>query len=231
MLAEGGCVYHVESISPLVGDFVTYDFRLIGAEVKGCRMLGGIAAEIPPPVWASGGLEVVPIKLPLSLPSPRASDPVGLDHSGGFITFAKPHKTLSESLQKREPDRHRPSCVLHFFFAVVTSRSVPKTQSATSRTENTPNTPGILRMAVVWLRAIFGPDFDTIFLSTLHECACGPTKAHYFLFCPHRHFYDSRLLLDKNACGPTKGGTGCHFHKFNSLFCWYLLVFCFCCDD
>ena len=37
--------------------------------------------KISPALWAAGGLGVVSIKLPLSLPSPRASNPEVLDDS------------------------------------------------------------------------------------------------------------------------------------------------------
>ena len=50
--------------------------------------------------WATGGLAVVIGKLPLSLPSPRALDPAGLDHSRVHIAFAKVYELPSESLQK-----------------------------------------------------------------------------------------------------------------------------------
>ena len=42
------------------------------------------------PLGSGGGLEAVLVKLLLSLPSPRASDPVGLDRSRANIDFAKP---------------------------------------------------------------------------------------------------------------------------------------------
>ena len=59
---------------------------------------------IPPALWATGGLGIVTGKLPLSLPSPRALDPVGLDRSRVHITFSKAYKTPSESLQKCGPE-------------------------------------------------------------------------------------------------------------------------------
>ena len=54
----------------------------------------------PPALWATGSLEVVTGKLPLSLPSPWASDPAGLDHPRLYIAFSKAYKTPGESLQK-----------------------------------------------------------------------------------------------------------------------------------
>ena len=46
------------------------------------------------------GFVVVSIKIPLSLPSPRASDPAGLEVARAYVVFSKPYKTPSESLQK-----------------------------------------------------------------------------------------------------------------------------------
>ena len=60
--------------------------------------------DIPPAPWATGGLEVVASKLPPSLPSPRALDPAGLDHSRSHIAFAKVYELQSESLQKCDPN-------------------------------------------------------------------------------------------------------------------------------
>ena len=62
---------------------------------------------IPPALWATGGLEVVPGKLPLPLPSPRASDPAPLYLLRANIVFANPDDLPSEWLQKSdyvEPD-------------------------------------------------------------------------------------------------------------------------------
>ena len=58
--------------------------------------------NIPPALWATGGLGVVTGKLPLSLPPPRALDPAGLDHSRIYIAFSKVYKLPSESLQQCE---------------------------------------------------------------------------------------------------------------------------------
>ena len=46
--------------------------------------------NIPPALWATGGLAVMTNKLPLSLPSPRALDPAPLDHPRVYITFSLP---------------------------------------------------------------------------------------------------------------------------------------------
>ena len=59
---------------------------------------------IPPAPWATSGLEVVPGKLPLSQPSPRASDPAGLDQSRAHIAFAKVYQLPSEIIQKFNPN-------------------------------------------------------------------------------------------------------------------------------
>ena len=77
-------------------------FNGIAVPSKECRERSAEAAvtHIPPDLWATGGLAVVTGKLPLSLPSPRALDPAGLDHSRVYITFSKAYKTPSESLQK-----------------------------------------------------------------------------------------------------------------------------------
>ena len=56
--------------------------------------------EIPPVLWATDGLAVITGKLPLSLPSPRALDPAGLEVARGHIAFAKVYELPSESLQK-----------------------------------------------------------------------------------------------------------------------------------
>jgi hypothetical protein len=59
------------------------------------------------PLGSGGGLAVVQSNQPLSLPSPRASDPADLDHSRANIVFANPYDLPSESLQKYkavEPD-------------------------------------------------------------------------------------------------------------------------------
>ena len=61
---------------------------------------GACNIYIPPAPWATGGLGVVTGKLPLTLPSPRALDPAGLDHSRVHIAFAKVYELPSESLQK-----------------------------------------------------------------------------------------------------------------------------------
>ena len=55
---------------------------------------------IPPAPWATGGLGVLTGKIPLSLPSPRALDPVGLEVARAHIGFAKVYELPSESLQK-----------------------------------------------------------------------------------------------------------------------------------
>ena len=53
------------------------------------------------PSGRPGGLGVVLVNQPLSLPSPRASDPVPLEVSRANIVFAKVYDELSsESLQK-----------------------------------------------------------------------------------------------------------------------------------
>ena len=66
---------------------------------------GTETSSIPPALWASCGLEIVSIKLPLSLPSPQAFDPATLGVARAYITFSKPNKTLSESLQKYRANR------------------------------------------------------------------------------------------------------------------------------
>ena len=43
------------------------------------QLLSGPKGLIPPALWATGGLGLLTGKLPLSLPSPRASDPAGLE--------------------------------------------------------------------------------------------------------------------------------------------------------
>ena len=63
-----------------------------------------IGGHIPPTLWATGGLDVVSIKLPLSLPSPRASDPAPLEVPRANIAFAKQYELLSERLQKCTAD-------------------------------------------------------------------------------------------------------------------------------
>ena len=45
---------------------------------------------IPPALWATRGLGVVSIKLPLYLPSPRAFDPAELQVVQAYIVFSKP---------------------------------------------------------------------------------------------------------------------------------------------
>ena len=55
-----------------------------------CRKSGGH----PTSPCASGGLDLLSIKLPLSLPSPQPSDPAGLDHSLVYITFSRNHIKL-----------------------------------------------------------------------------------------------------------------------------------------
>ena len=84
--------------------------QIIGTHWEGCRgafcpskhptSMSSFRKNIPPALWATGGLEVVTGKLPLSLPSPRALDPARLDRSRVYITFSKAYKTPSESLQK-----------------------------------------------------------------------------------------------------------------------------------
>ena len=64
-----------------------------------CAERGRSNVYIPPALWATGGLEGVTGKLPLSLPSPRALDP-GLDQSRVYIVFAKVYELPSDSLQK-----------------------------------------------------------------------------------------------------------------------------------
>ena len=61
---------------------------------------------IPPALWARSGLGVVSIKsikLPLSLPSPRALDPSPLEVVRVYIVLSKPYKTPSECFQKCDP--------------------------------------------------------------------------------------------------------------------------------
>ena len=52
--------------------------------------------QVPPALWATGGLEVVSIKLPLFLPSPRASNPARPDRVRVYI-FLQTSETPSES--------------------------------------------------------------------------------------------------------------------------------------
>lgn len=47
---------------------------------------------IPPPFWAKGGLWIIYITLHHSLPSPRASDPAGLEVMRAYIVFSKSRK-------------------------------------------------------------------------------------------------------------------------------------------
>ena len=60
---------------------IIFDFDLLYI------VLASVCTCIPPALWASGGLEVVSIKLLLSLPSPRASDPTRPDHPRVSTTF------------------------------------------------------------------------------------------------------------------------------------------------
>ena len=58
------------------------------------------STQIPPALWATGGLAIATGKLPLSLPSPRALDPARPDHSRVHIGFARVYELPGESLQK-----------------------------------------------------------------------------------------------------------------------------------
>ena len=51
---------------------------------------------MPPALWATGGLEVVTGKLPLTLPSPRALDPGRLDRLRVYIGFSQAYETQRE---------------------------------------------------------------------------------------------------------------------------------------
>ena len=73
---------------------------------------------IPPALWATGGLAVVNGKLPLSLPSPRASDPACLEVARVYIAFAKVYELPSEGLQKRRANL-RVTLVFLFFLTAV----------------------------------------------------------------------------------------------------------------
>ena len=55
--------------------------------------------KIPPALWATGGLEVVSIKLPLSLLSPRGSEPVPLEVARAHIVFSRVYKTPNGNLK------------------------------------------------------------------------------------------------------------------------------------
>ena len=55
-----------------------------------------VSLIIPPALWATGGLAIVSIQLPLSLPSPRASDPAGLDDSRVYIILPTLQKAQRE---------------------------------------------------------------------------------------------------------------------------------------
>ena len=83
--------------------------------------------EIRSALWATGGLEVVSIKLPLSLPSPRASNPAGLDRSRANIAFANPYELPSESLQKC--GRVGPDPLGFLFFLTPVGRFVAFTEN------------------------------------------------------------------------------------------------------
>ena len=73
------------------------------AEGLSCGSTGSreiIHGYIPPALWATGGLGIVTGKLPLSLPSPRALDPAGLEVARAHIAFTKVYELPSDSLQK-----------------------------------------------------------------------------------------------------------------------------------
>ena len=62
------------------------------------------------------------IKLPLSLPSPRASDPARLEVARANIAFTKDYKSPSESLQKR--GAVTPSLPVFLYFLTLAWRFV-----------------------------------------------------------------------------------------------------------
>ena len=62
-------------------------------------------SEIPPALWATGGLSAASNQLLFSTPSPGSSDPARLEVSRANIVFSKPYKTLSESLLKYSANR------------------------------------------------------------------------------------------------------------------------------
>ena len=71
------------------------------------------------------GLEIVSIKSPLSLPSPRAFDPAGLGVVQVYIGFSKPYRMPSESFQKCNANE-----VLMFVSPFVRGRPEIKTSAS-----------------------------------------------------------------------------------------------------
>ena len=69
-------------------------------------------AEIPPTLWATGGLSSVSIKLPISLPFPQASEPTTVDPSRANTVFTKPYIGPDESLQQCDPSETGPTVFL-----------------------------------------------------------------------------------------------------------------------
>ena len=92
------------------------------------------SGQIPPALWATGGLEVVNGKLPLSLPSLRASDLAGLEVARAHIAFSKVYELPSESLQKCDANWRVP-----FFVWASGTKSTRNTVRGTTR-ENLANT-------------------------------------------------------------------------------------------